>query len=308
MGVKDEPPEVVWERLTVSADSRQGVKQSALIEIANGGLELIGGALSYPDYNLALTPPYVVKVTSGALRLHDFHLLGPTQTPPRNYRGLIFFQGNGAEGVKGSTCVVSDSMLRSARGVLHLEGTGARVRLWQSLLVAGGDALTLQPGAGKGGLSVQMELDQTTVAARGAVVRLGDAPEAPPAGTPMVLQSRASAFVQPFADKGGLLRFEGEALSRGVLLWQSDGDAYDRRLHYAAAGGEASPDKPQPPAEWARLWGLGGVRKAVTDRPFTRAFTAEKWPFEALTVPPPRDGGTPPPIGADLVKLGLVKK
>src|SRR5262249_38878228 len=117
------------------------------------------------------------------------------------------------------------------------------------------------------------------------------------------VQSRDSAFLNPFAEKpnrAGLLLYDGEALSRGLLVWQGEGDVYDRRLYFGARGARALlPDKPEDHAVWARLWGSYGVRRPVLDLPLTRLLGPGRWQLDRLALPAGR--------GADLVLLDIKK-
>src|SRR5205823_10558059 len=66
-------------------------------------------------------------------------------------------------------------------------------------------------------------------------------------------------FLDPFAEappRSAVLAYEGEALSRGVVLWQGKGNGYDeKRLHaYVVAAGDAVPAR-QGHQRWASLWG-----------------------------------------------------
>ena len=86
-----------------------------------------------------------------------------------------------------------------------------------------------------------------------------------------------------------------------LLVWQSEGDAYDRRLYFGAAPASAPPAKPDPAEAWGRLWGTPGVRDPRR-LDLTRTLDGPRWPLERLALP---RGVTQ---GADLDKLGLLKK
>jgi len=121
---------------------------------------------------------------------------------------------------------------------------------------------------------------------------------------PAVVQTRGCAFLNPFPgrpNRAGLLAYEGDALAHGLLVWQSEGDAYDRRLYFGAAPASALPAKPDPAEAWGRLWGTPGVRDPRWLN-LTRTLDGLCWPLERLTLP----GGVTQ--GADLDKLGLLKK
>ena len=150
----------------------------------------------------------------------------------------------------------------SGRDGIQLRGVGARLLLRQSLLVAGGDALHLDPGpAWAGRANAQCVLDHATVAFRRAALHLEDVArqtDVPPT-EPFVVRSHDCAFLNPFGDKGGpsgMLAYEKAALDHGLLVWQADGDAFGKRLTFAAGPAAALPDKEDVPPAWTRLWGL----------------------------------------------------
>jgi hypothetical protein len=159
-------------------------------------------------------------------------------------------------------------------------------------------------------MNLHCTLDRLTVAARRAVVRLGDLGNQPPPSEPLVIQTRACAFLNPFGAPTGMILTEGDSLRQGVMVWQSTGDVYDKRLHFAAAVPNAIPGTAQTHAAWRLLWGSGGDRRSVTHLPLTARLDRDRWLLTRLALPvfrgrPPFD---PRDAGADLVQLGIIKK
>jgi hypothetical protein len=147
-------------------------------------------------------------------------------------------------------------------------------------------------------------LEQSTVAARQGVVRVADlAGDGVP--QPVVCSSRRCVYLNPFADaRAGLVLSAGDALPRGLLLWQGEGDLYDKRLWFAAAPAEGPPpDKAQPSASWTRWWGNPGMKQALTDQPLKTTFDPEKPQYGPLGLP---EGvklkGTPPGVDINLLR------
>ncbi len=175
--------------------------------------------------------------------------------------------------------------------------------LTQTLLIAGDDALrlTLDPGF-TGKANVQCLFDHATVAARGCVLHLPEVKQTEPPAEPIILQTHDCAFLNLFIgrkDRAGLVRYEDDALARGLLVWQSDNDAFDRRLWYAAAPAAGPlPDKVEDHASWVALWGTPGLRHAQLNR---RVFTILD--TEALAARSPRQ---PENTGSRLGKTPLV--
>jgi hypothetical protein len=275
---------------------------AALVEVDGGSLDVIGANLRVPE-GAAGGLPYLLRVRGGDLRLSHCRLEGPHPAAPEGQRALLCLEGAGDPAPEAARrCAITESVLASGRAALEVRGVGARLVLRQSLLVAGADALRFVPGdALRDRASVECLLEHVTVAARGAAVRLGDAPRAGVVREPIFLQTLQCAFLNPFLDRpnrAGLLLAEGDALARGLLVWQSDGDAYDRRLHFGAAAG-AAPARAEPFDAWVRLWGSNGVRGPGHNVPLRATFDLKRWPLERLTVP----GGR----GADLAELPLPK-
>ncbi len=308
-----EPPAEKAEPLTLTPGDGAAA-QGALVEVEDGNLDLVGGNIRFPDFKTALMPPYLIAVRGGNLRLHDCRLQGPTGHPPEVYRALVRFAGSGkADPDKANVCAVSDSQLLSGGDGIEVAGTGARVGVQGSVVVCGQDAVDLQPGGtADPRLNVQAVLDHTTVAARRAVVREGDAPGLAGPVVPAVVQSTACAFLNPFVSgdspaRAGMLLADGDALPRGLLLLRSDGDLFDKRLYYQAAAGEAPPEKPQPHALWAGLWGPAAANRPVLDVALHGTLDLEHPQLDRLALPAlPRFRDRP--VGADLVRLGILKK
>jgi hypothetical protein len=125
-----------------------------------------------------------------------------------------------------------------------------------------------------------------------------------------VIQTRACAFLNPFGAPAGLILSEGDSLRRGVMVWQSNGDVYDKRLHFAAAAPGAIPATAQSHAVWSLLWGPAGNHRSVTHLPLTARLDRDRWllPRLALPVFRGRPAFDPRDAGADLAQLGIIKK
>src|SRR5262249_61042900 len=115
------------------------------------------------------------------------------------------------------------------------------------------------------------------------------------AAGPPVVRSRECAFLDPFGDKAGpagLVAYEKAALPHGLLIWQGDGDAFGKRLTFAAAPVSALPEKDDVRAAWARLWGPNGDPRPAADVPPGKPLAAFPWPLDRLAPPqaPPSAG------------------
>ena len=194
-----------------------------------------------------------------------------------------------------------------------MRGVGAGLLLRQSVLVAAGDALHLDPGPKwTGCANNQAVLEQSTIAVRRAVVHLDDAPEmtgAPPL-EPFVVRSRMCAYLSPFVQKNGrpagMLTFEKSALAHGLLVWQGESDVIGKRLTFAATPSSALPDKDEGRAAWTRQWGSYGDHRPADDVKLAKPFDAPPWPLDRLALPKPTSPDKR--IGADLTLLRIGKK
>jgi serine/threonine-protein kinase len=296
-----EPPKEKQEPLALVPAGKGS--DDAFIEVEQGNLDIIGGTLRITDAREARVVPWLIKMRGGDVRLFRTHL----EVSPKNggsaFRGLIALDGSGdAAPERSRACAVNESVLLSAHEGVRVQGIGARVLLSQSLVVAGGDAvqLALDPGF-TGRANVQCSFDHATVAARGSVLHVPDVSSASPPAEPVVVQTHNCAFLNPFVTRGsrpGLVLYDGAALARGLLIWQSDSDAFDRRLWFASAPATGPlPDKPEDHASWPALWGMPALRHPTLDLFVLRTLDAERWPldkFAGLKIP-----------GANLERLGL---
>ena len=285
--------------------------RQALLEVEDGDLEIFGGRIEFPDF--VPSPAYMLRVSGGHLLLSGCRLRAVPSQPGDSYRGLIAFAGSGRtrpERARG--CVLNDCVLLSARNGLEVTGTGAQVRLTGCVLLAGTDAFRLAPGpAPKSRLNVQCVLEHNTVAAMRAAIYLLDAPGLDVPAEPVVVQAVANAFVDPFKEspgRAGVLLAEGNALGRGLVVWQGTDNVYGKRLHfYAWPRDRRVPADPQPYDDWARLWGGPGDLTRRVPLRAERTFALDSSQLYLLALPP-LASPTPKTVpGADLKKLGLVK-
>jgi serine/threonine protein kinase len=294
----------------------------ALIDVEDGNLSIVNGNFRFSDAGKSRVVPWLIKVRGGDLRLFRTHLEVPPKDSGTAFRGLIALQGSGetvAERIR--SCAINESVLVSAHDAIALNGIGARVLLAQTLLIAGDDAIHLaldpdftQKANGPSGTdvslvggkaNVQFLLDHATVSARGAVIHMPDVKHTGPPSEPVVLRSHDCGFVNLFGGRThrpSLVKYEGEALAHGLLIWQSDNDAFDRRLWAGAVcAGRPVPDKPEDHASWMALWGSPGLRRAQLDLQVYRTLDGDRWSVEQKLA-----GWKAP--GANLDKLGLSRK
>ncbi|MHB1424654.1 MAG: serine/threonine protein kinase [Gemmataceae bacterium] len=288
----------------------------ALFEVEQGNLSIVNGNVRFSETAKGRVVPWLIKMHGGDLRLFRTHLQVPPKDSGAAFRGLISLDGSGETAIERvCSCVTNESVLVSSHDALDVQGIGVRVLLTQTLLIAGGDAihLTLDPdftqkasGPSAGKANVQCLLSHATVAARDAFVYLPEVKLAGPPAEPVIVQSHDCGFYNLFPGRlhrPSLVRYEGDALAHGLLIWQSEKDAFDNRLWFGAIRATTPlPDRPEDHASWLALWGAPGLRNAQLDlRAFRTLDAAERWPLEQ------RLAGWKAP-GANLDKLELSRK
>jgi hypothetical protein len=282
----------------------------AFIEVEDGSLDVVNADLALPDSGK--TPSNLLKVSGGDMHLHRTRLRAPHQPSAEPYDGLVVLQGSGATGTdKARACLINESILSSGQGGIRLCGVGARLLFRQSVLLAGADAVRVEPGAFVSGqFNTQCVFEQSTLAAKRAVVHLEGVATAGPVVEPVVVRTENSAFLNPFAEpaaKPGLLLCDGDTLTRGLVVWQSEGDFLDRRLPFGVlpASGIITEVKSWQ-AAWPLLWGTVAVRRPATDIVTARSFDGNVWTLDRLSISP--SIATKKRPGVDFGLLGLDKK
>ncbi|MGH7173409.1 MAG: hypothetical protein ACRELG_24255, partial [Gemmataceae bacterium] len=296
-----EPPPKKKKPLILAPGGRGAVE--ALLDVEQGNLSIINGTLRFSEAAEACVVPWLIKVRGGDLRLFRTHLEVPPRDSGPAFRGLIALNGSGdtpAERVR--SFIANESVLVSAHDALAIDGIGARVLLKQTLVIAGDDAIRLtldpdftrkanglggtgvSPVAGTGKANVQCLLDRVTIAARGAALHLPDVQQAGPPAEPVIVQSHDCGFLNLFrgrAPRPSLVRYDGEALAHGLLIWQSDNDGFDHRLWFGAiCTAMPLPDKREEHASWNALWGSAGLRHAKLDVQLFRYLDGDRWSLE----------------------------
>jgi hypothetical protein len=283
----------------------------AFIDVEDGSLDVVNADLALPDSGK--TPLNLLKVSGGDLRLHRSRLRAPHHPGAEAYDGLVFLQGSGATGTdKARACLINESILSSGQGGIRLHGVGARSLLRQSVLVAGTDAVRIEPGTVVSSrVNTQCVFEQSTLAAKRAVVHLEEVATTVPVVEPVVVRTENSAFLNPFSElavKPGLLLCDGDTLTRGLVVWRSEGDFLDRRLPFGVlpTSGVTSEVKSWQ-AGWPLLWGTVAVRRPATDFTTPRSFDGNVWTLERLSISSSSSAAKKKP-GMDLGILGVDKK
>jgi serine/threonine-protein kinase len=325
-----EPPPKGKAPIVLVPDTGGSPAANALFHMEGGNLDIIGADIRCLDAKTAKVPHYLIQIWNGTLRIERSRLQGPLATPPASYWGLIRLEGSGSTDPKQvSSCAVRESILQSAHIGIHVVGAGTRLHLEQCLFLCADHAIHFQfPSDVPQALNVHCTLEQNTIAARRSLVYLEDVPWpraqawpeqrlwlTAPLAEPVVVQSKANLFLNPFLTAemktfpASLLVYRGLALTRGALAWQSRGDAYDKRFAACALAAGADgrpPDKSEPQdfSVWEGLWGTFGCQDPIANVEFNSVIRLDQPQLDLLAYPT-TGLGTP---GADLKRLGLGKK
>jgi serine/threonine-protein kinase len=292
----------------------------AVLATEGGALDLTNIEFRLPELS-GKFPPVLLKA-HGDLRLHRCRLFtaSETKTPP-GFKALIDFFGSDEETADKPNLVLSQSVLvsyKESTTCVRVFGPGAGLLFNQSMLVAAGDCVSFHFGEDfDGRANVQCFLQNSTLCPRRAAVALNRASWEDAVVEPVFVRSKDCAFVDPFPGNHtpGILRASNGALGQGLLLWQSDGDALDRRLNFVASSAAVVPSKSQRQAQelWERLWGSQSVRDLVKDANWPQlTFDADRpWAMnlDRLEIPPIKSAGAKErSVGVKIADLGVTKK
>ncbi len=293
---KDEP-------LTLIAHPQSSKNAEALIEVEDGNLHLLNARFLLDNKKTGTLPSRLLRMRGGDLILSRCYLQGALDKAPEAYEGLIRFEG-ATDSEPLPAVLLKDSVLLSGRSLLELRGN-ARLRVRNCVALATDDGFVFGPGALP---SLFVQLENSTLAARKSLIAV-TAPGID-AGK-IIVQARRNYFVNPFSDEqpSCLLRLPGTALTEGVFRWQGQGNGFDQLRLFSTIAELATEPAKQSFADWQQLWGTPGERDAVLVEPAknSKVFSVEPPAWTQLALPP-QFRAEPAPFGADLVRLGLIKR
>ena len=298
------------EPLTLLADPRGVLDRAALFEMDRGSLELIGAHIRLDNSRSAIVPPYAIKVAGGHLLMHRCQVQGPLGKSPDSFRSLIALTGPANAPVE---CRLTECRLLSGKGVLQAAGVAVRLSARNNVVLALGDALQVDLAGVPESIQTTFQFDNNTWALRRALLALKAGPYPIDRADLVLVQASANYFADPFgARQSAMLRIPEPLLAHGQLQWHGKGNAFDRRLESYHAFAGTAPGNKQTLADWEQLWGHAGEQDALSVEPGPAkkaTIDADAPQLERLALPAQVRAvpGNPPP-GADLVRLGVLKK
>jgi len=158
------------------------------------------------------------------------------------------------------TARLKDCLIWTSGEAISAEVGRGVVDLENCLIISGGPAITLRPvDVPRSRFEADLILDRCTIATDKSSILLAPMGGAPTGPTrPWLISSRRCAFprTQPPGGAGALLQVDPDAMTRGVLFWQSSFDAYDSLRLLAATGPQPS-NAPSSDVkkQWIDLWG-----------------------------------------------------
>jgi hypothetical protein len=315
-GVKElvicaDPPPPGSPPLTLVPDPSAAADRTALIEVEDGNLDLIGVNLRLASGSSTRAPKHLVKVTRGSLRLARCFVRGPTTQPPVSFRSLLAVENATGPAVN---LAINESILVGGKQLIDVDGGAAHIRVRQSVLVATGDGLGIDASSTYlGNLDLQCQFDSSTLAFGKALASFRWNGQGVALAKPFVVHCSQNVFLDPFLmqpKQSTLLSTDGGTLAKGLLRWQGDGNAYDKRCGpLLTVSGEklcATVD------EWERFWTPGTPQRSlVLDLPDNKRYDLNPLEPELdhLTLPTtlrPLAGESLP--GAELGSLGIFRK
>jgi serine/threonine-protein kinase len=302
------------EPLTLLANPQAVEENRALIAVEDGNLELLKARFVLENKQTGAAPAHLIRVRGGDLVLVESYLQGPLDKAPEEYQGLIQLEGaaNGTDSLPG--VLIKDSVLLSARNILDLRG-GARVRVRNCAAMALEDGLVFTP-APLAGPNVFVQLENNTLAIGKALLAANGSDGDVRGG--VVVQAQHNYILDPFLDSqragrpvpAQLVRLATSGLAHGILHWQGRENAFDSsRLNYF--GSDEKEAGKRSFKDWQRIWGSPGEQDATFLDPvkYSKPFTVDPPSWQHLSLPPRvRAASGTPPFGADLVRLGIMKR
>ncbi len=241
-------------------------------------IEVQGGDLTLADLAFvgdgSRRPDHWVLARGGVLAIRHCRFRDPGLADPR-VGAIIAFEAAGVDpmapvggpliqATDRPSAILKDCLIWAGGDGVSAELARGLVQLENSLVIAGGAAITLRPlEAASDRFEADLVLERCTIADEKSGIVLRASPGARTPDRPWLITTRSCIFPKTQRDtSGGLLEVDPETFARGNLFWQSFGDAYEVGRFLAASGPQpsAGPAAADLKRHWVDLWGSEHTR------------------------------------------------
>ena len=237
-----------------------GKDVEALIRIERGSIELEDLRYQAPESRATL-PAWFLAAVDSQVVLRQCELIGPEKLAAPYLGGVKFAATANTATAPASTLSVMQCLLQTPGTTIRAEGSAAAVFVRNSLIASRGAALDLRPTAVQGGLSMSVDLVQSTLSATDTVFQMLAATG--PISRPLSCFVENCAFGPPFSLRAGdaespsLMTLNGPVLDQQQLAWwgQSNGVSKEIRNYVKFVNPAAPPITDA--AKWSAAWGDG---------------------------------------------------
>lgn len=196
-----EPP--AGTSLVLSPRSSADSKQEGLINVTNGGLEIVGGAFTIPTSDRQVLPKWFIKVVDGDLAMSRCRVHGPMVGPTRN-KGLINLQRSSGkapprmfDGGFDGYAAFSDCYLIGSGTLLEADMHRRAVFFRNSIAVSRDDLLSLSIRGKESQIGGVVDLAYSTLSAVDRVIHVDGAELGSPTDAPLVIVADRCVFAPP---------------------------------------------------------------------------------------------------------------
>lgn len=298
----------------------------ALFALEGGSLQVENGRFEWKAGRRA--PARFAHLRGGELALYFTRVEAPLVTSASTMTELIRFEaGERTSSEQWNRFLMQATLLSSAAPLVSLEVPMTALFVDNCVFVTQSDALRVTFGERPPqDWFASIEVSKCTFSVAGSAFRVYPfPPKAPLPAYPVLFAIEENIFTDAIDLKGGresrsrsgsVLAFESDVLTRGVLAWQGNRNAFDRRLNRLAVpeGKESAKHNfDNSRLDWLRIWGKRHeVQPYVGTINFDGRLRSDKVTLEGLQLHP-NDPATVMgydgrQLGADLTLFGLRAK
>ncbi len=245
----------------------------AMFELKGGDLALANLAFAAEG---AVRPKHWVLVEEGLLAIQHCRFRDPGGVGAAHAGAMIAFHARGATPIPPRvgplttstdrpTARLKNCLIWTGGDAISAEVGRGVVALENCLVISGGPAFSLWPQkVDREKFEADLVLESCTIADDRTAVLLGPWPGDPDGPSrPWLVSTRSCVFPRTqVGGAGALLQVDPEAMTRGVLFWQSASDAYDVGRFVAPTGPQpANVPSPDVKRQWMDLWGINHTRR-----------------------------------------------